>query len=101
MNFISNFKNFLKEQRLKYLSRDYVVLLENFDLKDERNTNQIFKELKNSSISIIGSNGGSKEWSFLVSFKQQDNFDHSKNIIDIMSPVLAKFGLKIERVWLK
>lgn len=99
MNFITKFKNYLKEQKLRH-QVDYVILLNNFDWEDDKYVNQIFRELKNSPIGIIGSNGGSREWSLLIAFTQKDDLDHSKNIADIMSPVLAKFGFKIEKVWL-
>ena len=100
MNFITKFKNYLKEQKLRHKSEDYVVLLDNFEIEDVKYVNQIFSELKDSPISIVASNEGSKEWSFLVSFKQKDDLDYSKNISDIMSPVLAKFELNIKKVWL-
>lgn len=83
----------------KYNSKNYVILLKGFDLKDEQYNNAIFRELQSSSVSIVGSNGGSDSWNFIINFKQPDNLDRSKEIEEIMAPALHKYNLEIRKVW--
>jgi hypothetical protein len=78
----------------QYHSKDYVVLLEHFSLDDELKTNKIFDELKDSGISIVGSNGGSYNWHFIINFKQVDDLDHCMEVKDFLS-----FVLLVKKIW--
>lgn len=68
-------------------------------MSDEQNTNEIFRQLKSSPISIVGSNGASNNWHFIINFRQSDDLNHSKEIEEIMTPVLLQYNLEIKRIW--
>lgn len=80
--------------------KNYIILLTDFSLEDDNKyTNKIFKILKDSGITIVGSNGGSDNWHFTIALKQIDEQDHSNEVKDLMSLVLQKFGLQIKNAW--
>ena len=99
MNILSKLKNYWNKPVTQYFYKDYVVLLKNFTFDDERQTTQIFSELKNSGISIVASNAESNNWHFLVSLKQRDQSDHSDEVKTLLSLIFAKYNLQVMSVW--